>query len=401
MQRACALALLNVGTTTIMSPGKSNDDLAALEIIQKLGAEVIKSDDSIIIKSNGIVKPASVIDCGESGLSLRMFAPIIALSDSTVEITGEGSLLKRPVRMFDEIFPLLKIDTTTSGGFLPVKLKGPLLPRDIKIDGSSSSQYLTGLLFAFASAASDKVNITVDQLKSRPYAQLSINMLKHFGYNVMHSDYEIFSIRPVARIPKDIIYKNEGDWSGAAFMLVAGAIGGDLIIKGLDPLSVQGDRAILEVLKKCKADISINGDKIIVTNANKLSAFTFDATDCPDLFPPLTALAANCEGISRIKGISRLANKESDRTKSLIDIFSKMGIKIRTEEDEMIISGGNIQSATIDGHDDHRIVMAAAIAGLKANGDVTIHGAEAVNKSYPSFFKDLQMAGGNVSLSQR
>lgn len=398
MQRACALALLNNGTTIIHNPGKSNDDLAALNIIKTAGVSVMEDKESLFIKSAGKINIKGPVHCGESGLSLRMFTPVLALSDTAVTITGEGSLLHRPVGFFDSVLPLLHVKVQTNNSFLPIKIQGPLIPADITVDGSMSSQYLTGLLFAFAKAAKSKVVITVTDLKSKPYIDMSLQMLSQFGYTVAIEGYERFEISPVEDEQRDVIYYTEGDWSGAAFLLVAGAIAGDITLKGLTNASTQADKAILDVLIKCGAAVTVNTDNIAITRSDQLKPFVFDATDCPDLFPPLAALAANCKGTSIIKGTSRLAAKESNRALTLTDVFTKMGIEISIINDEMIIVGGKVKPAIVDGHHDHRIVMAAAIAGLHGTGNVVINGAEAVSKSYPDFFEHLKLLGTNVSL---
>ncbi len=400
MQRACALALLSNGKTTIQNPGKSNDDLAALQIIQQLGAKIYFENDDLIIESTGIINGGGIINCKESGLSFRMFAAIAALSKNEIILTGEGSLSKRPMQFFDEVFPLLSIDTKTNNGFIPVNIKGPLQPTNISIDGSQSSQYLTGLLFAFANSVTNPVVITVNDLKSKPYIDLSLQMLEHFGYKVSHKDYTEFFIEPVDNKASDIVYHTEGDWSGAAFLLVAGAIAGDIRVKGLDLYSTQADRAIMDVLQDAGAAIKAEGNCVLVSNKNKLKAFQFDATDCPDLFPPLAALAAYCKGTSVIKGISRLAGKESDRALTLADVFNKMGIEITLQHDDMIIKGGTgIHAAKVSSHHDHRIAMCCAVTALSASGNVEIEHAEAVSKSYPDFYRHLQMLGAAVSLS--
>jgi 3-phosphoshikimate 1-carboxyvinyltransferase len=400
MQRACALALLNKGTTIIQNPGRSDDDIAALNIIQALGATVIQQGGSLLVKSSGVINGAGEINCGESGLSLRMFAAIAALSDNEIILGGTGSLLKRPVHFFDQVFPLLNVTTCTNNGYLPVTIKGPLIPSNIGIDGSQSSQYLTGLLFAFAKAAKTRITLAVSELKSKPYIDLSLQMLKHFGYSVTHEDYAKFFVDPVAESNKNINYFTEGDWSGAAFLLVAGAIAGNIRVKGLDIYSAQADRAIVDVLAEAGADITVEGSCILVSNGRALKAFEFDATDCPDLFPPLVVLAAYCRGVSVIKGISRLAGKESNRAESLKTVFRAMGVKIVLDQDNMIIHGGElIQPATVSSHHDHRIAMACAVAALGASGDINISGAEAIDKSYPAFFDHLQMLGASVSLT--
>jgi 3-phosphoshikimate 1-carboxyvinyltransferase len=394
MQRACAAALLHNGTTYIYNAGISNDDKAALDIVQQLGAKVYYRDGFLEIISSGfpknIIEENTILNCGESGLSIRMFSPIAALLSTAINITGEGSLQKRPMDFFDEIFPQLDINIISANGKLPIEIKGPLQPKNISIDGSLSSQFLTGLLFAFGEAATETVTINVIDLKSKPYIDLTLNVMAHFGFNVVNDNYERFIISPKTKlITKEIKYTVEGDWSSASFLLAAGAIAGEITIKGLDVFSTQADKAILQVLQMCKAHVSISEHEIVIKK-NTLQPFVFDATDCPDLFPPLVALAAYCKGKSVIYGTHRLAAKESDRAKTLQNVFGKMGVTITLQEDDaMIIEGGIINAAKVSSHHDHRIAMAAAIAALGANGDIEITEADAINKSYPNFFEDL------------
>jgi 3-phosphoshikimate 1-carboxyvinyltransferase len=409
MQRACALALLSDGETTILNPGKSNDDRAAIDIIQKLGATVAintsaSSVEELKIKNENAATIAHTLNCGESGLGLRMFAPIAALSSNEIIITGEGSLLKRPMHFFDEIFPQLGVSVQSNNGYLPIKIKGPLRPIDIMIDGSLSSQFLTGLLMAYGKAATKPVTITVQNLKSKPYIDLTLQMMKQLGYEVVNNNYESFTIKPQTANHKPQTYTVEGDWSGAAFLLVAAAIAGHVTISGLDIHSAQADKAILKALKDCGADISIEEKEVIINSPpaggdGGGKAFHFDATDCPDLFPPLVALASYCNGISVIEGAGRLSHKESNRALTLQEEFNKMGVEINLKDDKMMITGGKrLNGATVHSHHDHRIAMACAVAALKANGSVLIENADAVNKSYPGFYDDLKMLGADVSL---
>lgn len=403
MQRACALALLHKGKTIIHNPGNSNDDLAALHIIQELGAEIISENGSIVILSDGVIKaPVSgILNCGESGLAFRMFAPIAALATGKITLTGEGSLLKRPMHFFDAVFPELGVRVKSNNGFLPLQVEGPLRPIDITIDGSASSQYLTGLLFAYAKSTGQTVEIGVQNLKSKPYVDLSIEMMKLFGFECNNDSYLKFNIHHTDKNPEEIIYTTEGDWSGSAFLLVAAAIHGEIKVRGLDIFSQQADRAVLEVLQKTGAPVMVDGNCLLVKRGEILKPFEFDATDSPDLFPPLVALAVSCNGQSIIKGVNRLTSKESNRAETLLDTFSKMGASIRIEGDLMIIDGGKkLKGARVASHHDHRIAMAAAIAALSAEGETQIEDAAAVNKSYPDFYLHLRFLGANVSLTQ-
>ncbi len=398
MQRACAAALLNNGKTIIGNPGRSNDDLAALGVIDNLGAKVLQQPtNELHIESSGVNPVSGEMNCGESGLGIRMFAPIAALSDQEIIINGTGSLLSRPMDFFDEIFPSLGIKIESNHGKLPIKIKGPLKPVDITIDGSLSSQFLTGLLMAYGKAATKPVTITVNNLKSKPYIDLTLQVMKEFGYSVINHQYESFEIHPVNETthqPKN--YLVEGDWSGAAFLLVAGAIAGEITIKGLNVFSSQADKAILRALTMSEAVISIAEDQIVI-GPGKLKAFHFDATDCPDLFPPLVALASFCDGTTVIEGVSRLAHKESNRGLTLQEEFGKMGIEITLQDDLMLVKGGTgVNAATVHSHHDHRIAMACAVAALRADGETRIEEAEAINKSYPTFYDDLKKLGALV-----
>jgi 3-phosphoshikimate 1-carboxyvinyltransferase len=396
MQRACAAALLHVGTTHIVDPGFSNDDLAAIDTIQKLGAKVVRGEGKLTVISNGIQPLSTEINCGESGLGIRMFTPVAALSSAPLTMNGSGSLVVRPMHFFDEIFPLLGISIQSNNGRLPMHIKGPLQPKDITVDGSLSSQFLTGLLMAFSAAGARDCTITVNKLTSKPYIDLTLDVMKAFGMKLPQVDeYEkfYFDNTPAVAAPLTLTYRVEGDWSGAAFLLVAGAVAGGIGVTGLQPQSTQADKAILNALELCGADMDVSEEKIIIRPA-ALKAFVFDATECPDLFPPLAALAANCEGTTVIQGALRLIHKESDRASTLKEEFGKLGVNIELDGDFMRIhGGGKINGGTVHSHHDHRIAMAMAVAALNAQGQVTIEEAQSISKSYPEFYNDLKKAG--------
>lgn len=401
MQRACAAALLHNGETIIHNYGRSEDDKAALSIIQQLGAEVTYINDrSLKIISSGKVdvKPGTILDCGESGLSLRMFTPIAALSGQEILISVKGSLAKRPTHFFEEILPQLDVTLLSPPGTFPIRIKGPLKPQNIQLDGSVTSQFLTGLLFAFSPITECEASIETTLLKSKPYIDITLKVMEDFKMRLpLHKDYKTFRFRKEERAEDKnaLQYTVEGDWSNAAFLLVAGAIAGNVTVKGLDVFTPQGDKKILEALQDCGCRLSIQAEEIEVTN-QPLKAFHFDATDCPDLFPPLAVLAACCYGTSVIEGVHRLAYKESNRAETLQQEFAKLGIAIDIQDDKMIIKGGSeIRTAIVNSHNDHRIAMAGAVLALRAEGDITIDGAEAVNKSYPDFYNDLAKLFGN------
>ena len=399
MQRACAAALIRNGETVIVNPGVSNDDVAAIDVIQKLGAFVTKLDNgNLHIVSGGVQPVSTTINCGESGLGIRMFTPIAALCNSSITITGMGSLTRRPMHFFDEILPQIGVAITSDAGKLPLQIQGPIKPQNIIVDGSLSSQFLTGLLMAYGGAGVSDCTITVTHLKSKPYIDLTLSVMNHFGWHVNCINHEqfVFNVPNNALDNSTVTYQVEGDWSGASFLLVAGAIAGGIVVEGLDPFSTQADKAVLQALIDAGCQISIHPTRIEIAPL-PLKAFHFNATDCPDLFPPLVALASFCKGKTVIEGVRRLAHKESDRALTLQEEFGKLGVSITLQDDLMIIEGGNgVTGGVVHSRQDHRIAMACAVVALKANGVVEIEHADAINKSYPHFFKDLSYLSAEV-----
>jgi 3-phosphoshikimate 1-carboxyvinyltransferase len=411
MQRALAAALLMKGKSIIQNPGHSNDDKSAIAILKALGAELIIDKGDLVVKSDGfpftIHHTPLAINCGESGLGIRMFAPIIALSEKEITILGEGSLLDRPMDFFDEILPQLNVKIKSISGKLPLVIQGPLKPANIEVDGSLSSQFLTGLLMAYAAADAKGVSIKVNNLKSKPYIDLTLDVMKQFGLKVpVNNNYNEFIFPEDSTLLTlaggvEATYIVESDWSGGAFLLVAGAIAGSITVRGLDLTSTQADKVIIDALMAANASIAIEA-KGIKIHPVQMDAFYFNATDCPDLFPPLVALAAYCKGKTTIKGVSRLIHKESNRALTLQDEFDKMGVAIDIDGDDMIVHGGGIvKGADVHSHHDHRIAMACAVAGLKADSEMVIEEAQAVKKSYPDFWVDLEKLGANVSLDNK
>ena len=394
LQRALAMGLLAKGKSVILYPNYCDDVLAAINVIQDLGADVKVEADRIVIKSEGEVIPTvSDVNCGESGLCARMFSPIIALSGREMTLRVEGSLKKRPFNMVQDALLYLGVECSSEQGFAPMVIKGPIEPSEIEVDGSVSSQLLTGLLIALTKAEGISV-VKVSNLKSKPYIDMTLDIIEYFGGKIDNNNYEVFTVNGDQSFSAKK-YRAEGDWSAAAFLLTAGAVSGCIELSGLNLDSKQADKAILDVLELVGAEVLTDGDSVLVTK-NELKSFSFDATDCPDLFPPLVALAANCVGESRITGVSRLKHKESDRGLVLKEEFAKLGVEVVIEDNTMIVKGGKIKGGNVFSHEDHRIAMATAVAGLNAESSVIIEGTECVSKSYPEFFEDLKDIGGNV-----
>jgi 3-phosphoshikimate 1-carboxyvinyltransferase len=391
-QRAIAAALLADGPSIIYNPSYCDDSLAAMSIAVGLGARVDPLPDELKIIGSGELKEPK-LNCGESGLAIRMFSPIAALYPAEITMSGAISLKKRPMVMIEEALNQLGVKCSSSDGFLPLTIQGPIAGGNCEIDGSISSQLLTGLLMALPLAKKDSV-IKVYNLKSKPYVDMTIQLLRSFGISVENSDYKLFRI-PGNQKYNSHNYTVEGDWSGGAFLLVAGAINGQLSIQGLNQNSKQSDKAIIIALQKAGAKMAISEDNIDISKS-KLQAFDFDATESPDLFPPLVALASYCEGISAFKGVSRLIYKESNRATALKEEFGKMNIKIEIKDDIMYVTGGHTSGARVESHEDHRIAMAVAVAALGASGDVYIRDSQCVAKSYPGFFNDLRNLGAII-----
>lgn len=391
-QRAIAAALLAEGETIITNPSSCDDSMAAMSIASGLGAVVRKEGNELSIKGSGELRE-SKLNCGESGLAIRMFSPIAALYDSEIIMTGTGSLAKRPMSMIEDALRQFDVSCASEGGFLPLTIRGPISGGYCEIDGSVSSQLLTGLLMALPLADKNS-EIKVLNLKSKPYIDMTLQVLERFGIRIERSGYSRFRIEGNQRYHPQK-FEVEGDWSGGAFLLVGGAINGEITVDGLRPDSYQSDKAILTVLDNVGARVSIRDNSIGISRSD-LKPFLFDATESPDLFPPLVALASYCKGISSIKGVSRLVHKESDRASALAAEFGKMNISIELIDDTMFVTGGKVKGGQVDSHGDHRIAMAAAIAALGASGRISIRDSHCVNKSYPDFFEDLRHLGTMV-----
>ncbi len=397
-QRICAAAMLHKSKTIISNAGNSDDEQAALKILEQLGATLTHSDDGVITVTNTGISPKEyTINCGESGLSSRLFIPIAALSSEEITITGAGSLLNRPVTEYVKILPELGVAVKADSTTLPITVKGPLQPKDITIDGSLSSQFLSGLLITYAFTVTKPTTITVNNLNSKPYIDLTLNVLANFGKVVTHEDYKAFTVTPLEEADIDVFAAIEGDWSSAATLLVAGALNGEITVEGIDTNSLQADKKILDILKDAGAELIIEPYKVTVKEPDELQAFNYDATDSPDLFPVLAVLAGACKGESTIKGIARLLHKESNRLESITDLLDKFNIFHSVHDDELVIEGKEVfDYAQINSYNDHRIVMAATIGAMRAKGRTTIHGMEAVNKSYPDFFAHLSSVGADI-----
>lgn len=398
-QRAILCAALAEGTSRLSGIGKSDDELAMLKAVQKLGAVVQSENENENEKQNeysssttytvaitGIKNlPENLeLSAGESGLGLRLLTCVSAAFDQKVRLTGRGSLLSRPMNFFDEVLPQFGAEVSTNNGFLPIEVKGPLKGRDLEVDGSLSSQFISGLLMALPKSETSSTLRVVD-MKSGPYIRMTIHTLKKFGISIENEE-NIFRIAGNQNY-RAVDYSVEADWSSASYWLVAAAIGHPLVVSGLNMRSLQADKELLKALMSAGCRLSI-GENAIRVDGSNLHAFEFDATDCPDLFPALVVLASKCMGTTKIYGAKRLIHKESNRGVVLQSEFGKMGLQIELGDDLMLIHGtGKLHGTEVDSHHDHRIAMCLGIAGTIAAGETILTNADSVSKSYPDFWK--------------
>jgi 3-phosphoshikimate 1-carboxyvinyltransferase len=391
-QRVTAAAALAAGRSDLLFHGLCDDSLAALRAAHGLGASITRTAKCIIVEG-GHERPGDHLDCGESGLCLRMFAPLAGLSSHEVTLIGRGSLLKRPVAMLVDSLRQAGVACRSHDGFPPLSVRGPLTGGEILVDGGITSQPVTGLLMALPLAKGDS-RLTVVNLTSRPYLELTLSVMAQCGIMVESQLEAGRFLIPGGQRYQPRSWNVEGDWSGGSFLLVAGAIAGRVSVKNLNINTWQADKAVLKALKQCGAVVDVMPDgraHRVEVRKGPLEAFEFDASDCPDLFPPLAALACYCRGTSIITGLHRLKHKESDRAAALIDVLGTIEGKVDVEGDSLLITGTKISGGRVDSYGDHRIAMAAAVAALGSERGVEIMRPECVAKSYPRFFEDLDL----------
>lgn len=390
-QRAMAAALLCEGETHLNNIDLCDDTRNAMKVIEALGAVIKPVGESEYIIKGGLNPLSDIINAGESGLATRLFTPISALCDKEITITGTGTMLDRPIGMMIE--PLRNLGAAVkSDGLLPITVRGPLTGGETIVDAQVSSQFLTGLLMSLPLVREDST-LHIEQPNSIPYIAMTIELASKFGIHIEHNNFREFFIHGGQHYRSPNALHIESDWSSAAFMLVAGAIAGEVTATDMNTTSIQADLHITQALTKAGA-VVITTPKEITVRKRELNGFECDATHCPDLFPILAILGAACEGTTRIKGVNRLKHKESNRAEAILKEFTTLGMDVSFSDDIMIVHNSKLGGGTIDSHGDHRIAMAATIAALTASAPIKIRGAETANKSYPRFWDDLASLTG-------
>lgn len=396
--RAILCAALAQGESHISNVAFSEDIRATIACVKQLGAQVQKNGDTLLINGVGFrsviernVTEHMVIDCNESGSTLRFLIPVFALSGKHCRFTGKGRLMQRPQEVYAHIFAGQKKDFLVSESF--IETFDSLEAGVFTVNGNISSQFISGLLFALPLLDGDSIIKIEPPFASRSYVNLTLEMLRQFGIEtVWLNDYALMIKGNQIYSPQT--YRVEGDYSQLAFFAVLAAVNHDLTLTDVNPISRQGDRAILDILKAFGASVQPVRNGWRVQHA-PLTAHTIDLEDCPDLGPVLMVLAALSTGTTVIHNAGRLRLKESDRIAAMETELRKVGVEISSSQNTVTIQGGLRQKepTVFDGHNDHRVVMSLAVLASVLPNPSLIRGADAINKSYPDFFNDLRRLG--------
>ncbi|MBQ9673237.1 MAG: 3-phosphoshikimate 1-carboxyvinyltransferase [Ruminococcus sp.] len=393
--RAIICAALSMGVCRISPITLSKDIKATIACINALGAKTdLKGDELTIDSSHLFANSTAELNCCESGSTLRFFIPVASALGMTATFTGEGRLPVRPIGIYLDTLPKNGVKCVTEGG-LPLTVSGQLKSGTFEVPGNVSSQFVTGLLLALPLLSGDSKIVLTSPMESIGYINMTIDTMHRFGVEVETTDYGYFIKGNQRYTPQD--YTVQGDWSQAAFFMVAGAVGGEITVNGVSQSSTQGDKEICSLMKKFGTDIAIDKNSVTVKKS-PLYGIDIDASQIPDLVPVLAVCASGANGTTKIYNAERLRIKESDRLKTTANLINSLGGTVIETEDGLIIEGkGNLEGGTVEGSNDHRIVMAGAVASIICSKNVTVTDSQAVNKSYPDFFKDFNNLGGNAS----
>lgn len=380
----------------------SVDIETTVRIMENWGAKITKKEGSLeILGNNGkIVPKKNYIQCNESGSTIRFLIPVGLTSENELIFDGKGKLIDRPLDSYYKIFDDQGIKYEMSEDKLPLKVNGKLKAGNYEIDGNISSQFITGLLYALPLLDGDSTIVINKNLESKGYVDLTLEILKLSGIKIKNNDYKSFEIKGNQEY-KYFDYTVEGDYSQVAFWIVAGIISAnkDNEIKclHLNKYSLQGDKAIIEIVQKMGAKLEIFDDYVIV-KPSKTKGTIIDVSQCPDIAPILTVLGALSEGETKIINAERLRIKESDRIISIKTELNKLGAEVEEVGDSLVIQGVNTFEGGVEvsAWNDHRIAMSLAIASIRCKNEIVIDEAESVKKSYPHFWDDFEKMGGQI-----
>ncbi len=404
--REIICAGLSAGTSIIDNISMSKDIEATIRCLRSLGIRVDNTTGRIpgrialkIMGSGRLYKAGDIADCGESGSTLRFFIPLGMLLDAPFTFVGHGKLISRPLQAYYDIFDGQGLEYTLTDGQLPLTLNGRLKAGNYKLPGNVSSQFVSGLLFALPLLDADSIIEITSTLESSAYVDMTLSCLNKYGIKVKnneHRSYEIKGRQHYMARNSDV----EGDWSQAAFWMVGGSIGNSVTCRGMDVKSLQGDKAIVEIMQRMGTKF-IFDDSGITTCESRTKATIIDGSECPDIIPVLSALAAVSEGTTEIINAGRLRIKECDRLAAMTDGLNRLGGQVTELQNGLRIEGhpeGLLGGVEVDAWNDHRIAMSMAIVAQKCKNPIILTDADSVQKSYPDFWKDYAATGGRIEV---
>lgn len=398
VHRALICAALSDKPSKIKFESVSEDIEATVRCLNALGAEITLDKSGAEINPIKEVNQGALLDCGESGSTIRFMIPVSAALGAQSRFTGRGRLAERPLEPLATVMKSNGCSFSRLGVF-PLEVGGTLRAGDYEIPGNVSSQFITGLLLALPVAGGGSVKV-IPPVESQKYIDMTVKTMIKYGAHIKRDGFD-FYVDKSGYSPKQDEYISDGDWSNSAFFLCAAAISGKVRCNGVFGDSLQGDKEIVNILERFGAKV-MRGESFVEVSSAPLSDIDIDASQIPDLVPVLAVTAAFAEGKTKIYNASRLRLKESDRLSAVAQMLTSIGAQVEEREDSLIITGnpGAVYSGTVDSFNDHRMVMSAAVAALGSGGEITVRNAQAVNKSYPSFFETLSSLGGIYDVVQ-
>ncbi|MEM0448236.1 MAG: 3-phosphoshikimate 1-carboxyvinyltransferase [Methanomassiliicoccales archaeon] len=396
--RALALGLLADGRSQIKEVLLSGDTLATLSATRSFGAKVEIKGPNVIMDGGRLSCPEDVIDCENSGTTMRIMAGIASLLPCATVLTGDASIRKRPMQPLIDALRQLGVEcfSTRGNGLAPLVVRGPNKGTRCSIKGDVSSQFISSLLISSALKEVDTEIELTSPLKSRPYVEITLGMMRTFGARVEMNEKGFVVEGRQRYAPQN--YRVPGDYSSAAFPLAAGALTGGVSVTGLDPQDRQGDKRIVDILEEMGAEVR-RGQSSIRVSQGELEGITVDLADAPDLFPIVAVIGTQAKGTTEIVNAEHVRLKESDRIRATTNFLKAMGAEVRETRDGCLTKGpARLHGAIVDSLEDHRILMAAAVAAMVAQGTTSITHGECFRISYPRFLEDMRSLGADMRL---
>ncbi|WP_370831068.1 3-phosphoshikimate 1-carboxyvinyltransferase [Clostridium sp.] len=399
--RAIICAALSDGLCIIENIDYSDDIIATIDAMNSLGARIVKHKDYIeVIGAYGSgEKPQEtrIIDCNESGSTLRFLVPISLLFKGSSKFIGRGNLGKRPLTTYYNIFERQGIEYSYEEGNLNLVINGELKPGTFEVEGNVSSQFITGLLFTLPLLKQDSKIVITTEMESKGYIDLTLRAMSDFGVKIINNNYREFIIKGNQKYNARN-YRVEGDYSQAAFFICADSLGNDVLCKDLNLNSLQGDKEVIDILERMNVIFNANDVGVKGTTNGELISTVIDGSQCPDIIPVLTSVAALTKGTTEIINAGRLRIKECDRLAAVTSELNKLGAKIIEKEDGLVVTGVEKLQGGVEvwSHKDHRIAMTLSIASTRCEEPIVIKDYECIAKSYPNFFEDFKVLGGNI-----